>query len=64
ATIQFSSFVVPAPGMEVYAKEARASLVIVNMSPTQADKMADVIIHDSAGETMGRILTEVRKRLA
>ncbi len=60
-----SSLVVyPAASMPLYAKEAGSSLVIVNLSPTQADKMADIVIHASAGETMGRILAEVRQRLA
>jgi len=38
--------------------------VIVNRSPTPADKIADVVIHAAAGETMGRILAGVRQRLA
>ena len=60
-----SSLVVyPAASMPLYAKEAGASLVIVNLSTTPADKMADVVIHGSAGETMGCILTEVRQRLS
>jgi NAD-dependent SIR2 family protein deacetylase len=50
--------------MPIYAKQAGASLVIVNLSPTSADKIADVVIHASAGETMGRILVEVRQGLA
>ena len=50
--------------MPLYAKQAGASLVIVNLSPTPADKIADVVIHASAGETMGSILAEVRQGLA
>jgi NAD-dependent deacetylase len=60
-----SSLVVyPAAYMPLYAKQAGARLVIINLSPTPADKLADVVIHDSAGEVMGRILAEVRQRLA
>ena len=59
-----SLIVYPAAGMPFYAKQAGAGLVIVNLSPTPADKIADVILHASAGEAMGRILAEVRQRLA
>lgn len=60
-----SSLVVyPAAYMPFYARQAGAGLVIVNLSGTQADKMADVVIHASAGQVMGRILTELRRRLA
>jgi NAD-dependent deacetylase len=60
-----SSLVVyPAAYMPLYAKQAGGLLVIVNIDATPADKSADVVIHASAGETMGRIVTEVRKRLA
>lgn len=60
-----SSLVVyPAAYMPLYAKQAGARLVIVNLGSTQADKMADVVIHASAGQVMGRILTELRQRLA
>ncbi|MDP2840439.1 MAG: NAD-dependent deacylase, partial [Syntrophales bacterium] len=60
-----SSLVVyPAACMPLYAKQAGASLVIVNLSPTPVDKIADVVIHASAGETMGRILAAVRQGLA
>ena len=57
-----SSLVVyPAAYMPLYAKQEGASLVIVNLSPTPADKMADIVIHASAGETMGQILAKVRQ---
>ncbi len=60
-----SSLVVyPAAYMPLYAKQAGAGLVIVNLNPTPADKIADVVIHASAGEAMGLILAEVRQRLA
>ena len=60
-----SSLVVyPAAYMPLYAKQAGAKLVIINLSPTPADEIADVVIHASAGEVMGRILMEFRQRLA
>jgi NAD-dependent deacetylase len=59
-----SSLVVyPAAAMPVYAKQSGAKLVIVNLTPTPADLMADVIINGSAGEVMGRLVAEVRGRL-
>ncbi|MBN2438861.1 MAG: NAD-dependent deacylase [Deltaproteobacteria bacterium] len=60
-----SSLVVyPAAYLPLYAKQAGAGLVIVNLSATPADNIADVVIHASAGEVMGKILAEVRQRLA
>jgi NAD-dependent deacetylase len=60
-----SSLVVyPAAYMPLYAKQSGAELVIVNLTPTPADKIADVVIHASAGETMGRILADLRRRMA
>ena len=60
-----SSLVVyPAAYMPLYAKQTGAGLVIVNLSATPADKIADIVIHASAGEVMGRIMAEVRQRLA
>jgi NAD-dependent deacetylase len=60
-----SSLVVyPAAYMPIYAKESGARLVIVNLTPTPADETADVVIRSSAGEVMGRILAEVKRRLS
>lgn len=60
-----SSLVVyPAAYMPLYAKQSGAKLVIVNLTPTQSDRIADVVIHASAGEVMGRIMAEVKKRLS
>lgn len=59
-----SSLVVyPAAYMPVYASEAGASLVIVNLTPTSLDRSADVVIKASAGETMEAILSEVKRRM-
>ena len=60
-----SSLVVyPAAYMPLHAKQAGASLAIVNLGETQADKAADVVIHASAGRVMARIVAELRRRLA
>lgn len=60
-----SSLVVyPAAYMPLYAKQSGAKLVIVNLTPTQSDRIADVVIHASAGEVMGRIMAEVKQRLS
>ena len=56
-----SSLVVyPAAYIPLYAKQAGAGLVIVNLTPTPVDQIADVVIHAAAGEVMGRILQGVR----
>jgi len=60
-----SSLVVyPAAYMPFYAKQSGAKIVIVNLTPTPADRTADAVIRASAGEVMGRILTAVKARLA
>jgi NAD-dependent deacetylase len=58
-----SSLVVyPAAYMPVYAKRARAGIVIINLDSTQLDYIADVIIHHSAGETMTMILNRLNSK--
>ncbi len=60
-----SSLVVyPAAYMPLYAKQSGAKLVIVNLTPTPSDRIADVVIRASAGEVMGRVITEVKQRLS
>ena len=60
-----SSLVVyPAAGMPFIAKESGAKLVIVNLTPTPADRIADVVINASAGDVLKRILAEVKRRLS
>jgi NAD-dependent deacetylase len=60
-----SSLVVyPAAYIPLYAKQSGAKLVIVNLTPTQSDRIADVVIRASAGEVMGRVITEVKQRLS
>lgn len=60
-----SSLVVyPAAYMPLYAKQAGARLVIVNLTPTPADQLADIVINAAAGEVMERILRGVKERLS
>jgi NAD-dependent deacetylase len=60
-----SSLVVyPAASLPFAAKQSGAGLVIVNLTPTPADRIADVVINASAGEVMGRILSEVKQGLS
>ncbi len=59
-----SSLVVePAASMPRIAKRSGAKLVIINRDPTPYDDRADIVIHDSAGSTMAKILEKVRKDL-
>ena len=56
-----SSLVVyPAAYVPLYAKDAGATLVIVNLTPTPYDDGADVVIRGKAGEVMARVPPEVR----
>jgi NAD-dependent deacetylase len=56
-----SSLVVyPAAYVPLYAKEAGARLVVVNLTPTPCDDAADVVIRGKAGEVMAAVLDEVR----
>lgn len=59
-----SSLVVyPAAGIPFAAEQAGARLVIVNLTPTPADGIADVVITAPAGEALPRIIAEVKRRL-
>jgi NAD-dependent deacetylase len=59
-----SSLVVyPAASIPIYAKDSGARLVIINHTPTACDASAHVLIHNSAGEVMEKILEEVKIRL-
>lgn len=59
-----SSLVVyPAAYMPVYAKEAGAKLVIINIGNTPYDSSADILINGKAGEAMEMTLKKVRKKL-
>ncbi len=48
--------VYPAAYMPVYAIEAGAKLVIINLSPTPMDKQATILIRAKAGEVMSKII--------
>jgi len=56
--------VFPAAWMPVYAKEAGAKLVIINVSDTPIDHHADVRISESAGVVMANVLERVKGELA
>jgi NAD-dependent deacetylase len=57
-----SSLVVyPAAYMPVYAKESGAAVVIVNLTATDFDHQADVVVHGKAGEVMPLILEAVKR---
>jgi NAD-dependent deacetylase len=60
-----SSLVVyPAAYMPLYAKEAGARLIIVNLTPTHLDHLADVVVTGKAGEVMSRLVATVARRAA
>jgi len=54
--------VYPAAYMPVYAVQAGAKLVIVNLSSTPMDGEATVLINAKAGEALSRIVDKVRER--
>ncbi len=56
--------VYPAAYMPLYALEAGAKLVIVNLSSTPIDHQAVVLIQTKAGETMPKVLEQVREGLS
>jgi len=59
-----SSLVVyPAAYMPVYAKESGAAVAVINLTVTDFDHQADVVIHGKAGEVMPLILQAVKRKL-
>jgi NAD-dependent deacetylase len=59
-----SSLVVyPAAYMPTYAVDAGARLVIINLSPTDMDDRAEIVIHAKAGEAMTKIIGELKTKL-
>ena len=50
----------PAAYIPTYAREAGASLAIVNLTPTPFDQYASVIIRGKAGEIMSRVMEKIR----
>ncbi len=55
-SIGSSLVVYPAAGFPIMAKKQGKRLVIINRDPTSADQYADLVIHDSAGDTMKELL--------
>ncbi len=55
--------VYPAAYMPMYAVESGAKLVIINLTSTPMDSKASALINAKAGETMGRIIENVRSQL-
>jgi len=45
----------------LHAAEEGARLVIVNRDPTPLDSQAEVVIHESLGETLTGIMASVKK---
>ncbi len=56
--------VYPAAYMPIYATQAGAKLVIINLSGTPIDRDAAVVIRAKAGETMSRIIERVKEKMA
>jgi NAD-dependent deacetylase len=56
--------VYPAAYMPIYAIEAGAKLIIINLSSTPLDGKATVLIRSKAGEAMPKIIEQVRSRLS
>jgi len=58
-----SLVVTPAAYMPVYAVDAGAGLVIINLSETPMDRRAAVLVRAKAGEAMSKIARGVSKRI-
>jgi len=59
-----SSLVVyPAALMPVYAMESKAKVVIINVGPTEMDRMATILIDGKAGEVAPRIIARAKEKL-
>jgi len=50
----------PAAYMPTYARDAGASLAIVNLTPTPLDHYATVVIQGEAGQIMPRVMERVK----
>jgi len=55
--------VYPAAYMPIYAVQAGAKLVIVNLSETPMDREANVLIRARAGEAMSKIVERVKEKI-
>lgn len=56
--------VYPAAYMPIYANQAGARLVIINLSATPMDHQAAVLIRAKAGETMSKIVQKVKEKVS
>jgi NAD-dependent deacetylase len=52
--------VYPAAYIPTYAREAGATLAIINLTPTAFDDYAEVVIRGKAGEVMSRVMEKIR----
>jgi NAD-dependent deacetylase len=53
--------VAPASDIPVLAKRTGAKLIIVNLEPTPADRLADVVIHDRAAVILPKIVHQLER---
>jgi len=60
-TLGSSLVVYPAAYLPQYARQAGARMIIINMTQTPFDHLADVAIHGKTGEVLPRIVEEVKK---
>lgn len=59
-----SSLVVyPAAQMPVIAKQSGARLGIFNLTPTPHDHYADIVISEKTGETLSRVVAQVKEKI-
>ena len=56
--------VYPAAYMPMYAREAGAKLVIINLGPTPMDPQSTVLISAKAGESMPEIVDKLKRRIS
>ena len=54
--------VYPAAYIPTYAKEAGARLVVINLTPTRMDHVADVVLDGSAGVMLAGLVERVEAR--
>jgi NAD-dependent deacetylase len=62
-TLGSSLVVYPAAYLPQYAHQAGAKLIIINMTPTPLDHLAELVFHAKAGEVLPPVVEEVKKRL-
>ncbi len=58
-----SLLVYPAAQMPVIAKNSGARLVIFNLTPTPHDHHADIVISEKTGETLSRVVSQVKAKM-